>query len=234
GDSTPPAVSITAPTAGPTVASTTTVSASASDNVSVIGVQFRLDGAALGSEDTAAPYAVSWNTTGAANGPHTLTAVARDAAGNTTTSASVNLTIANDSTPPTISSVQTSGVTATGAAVTWTTNESSDSQVEYGPTIAYGSSTAVIPALVAAHSLALSGLAPAGLCHYRVKSRDASGNLAGSGDFTFTTLSAPPPTDSDGDGVGDSVDNCPAIYNPAQIDTDGDGRGDVCQNLLRS
>ena len=47
------------------------------------GVQFKLDGANLGSEDTSAPYAVTWNTATAANGPHTLSAVARDAAGNT-------------------------------------------------------------------------------------------------------------------------------------------------------
>ena len=46
------------------------------------GVQFLLDGANLGTEDLASPYSVSWNTTTAANGNHTLTARARDAAGN--------------------------------------------------------------------------------------------------------------------------------------------------------
>ncbi len=60
------------------------MSANASDNVGVVGVQFRLDGAPFGAEDTTDPYAVAWNTTSAANGSHTLTAVARDAAGNTT------------------------------------------------------------------------------------------------------------------------------------------------------
>ena len=63
-----------------------TVAANASDNVGVAGVQFKLDGANLGAEDTASPYSVTWNTTTATNGSHTLTAVARDAAGNTTTS----------------------------------------------------------------------------------------------------------------------------------------------------
>ena len=74
---------------------TVTVSATAGDNVGVVGVQFKLDGANLGAEDTTAPYAVTWNTTTATNGGHTLTAVARDAAGNTTTSAPVTVTVAN-------------------------------------------------------------------------------------------------------------------------------------------
>ena len=54
---------MTAPAAGATVSGTVTVSASASDNVGVAGVQFLLDGASLGAEDTTAPYAISWNTT---------------------------------------------------------------------------------------------------------------------------------------------------------------------------
>ena len=58
----------------------------------------------IGAEDTTAPYAVSWNTTTVANGPYTLTAVARDAGGNTTTSTIVNVTVNNaDTTAPTVS-----------------------------------------------------------------------------------------------------------------------------------
>src|SRR5881392_2894474 len=55
-DTTPPATSITAPANGATVSGTTSVTASASDNVGVAGVQFFVDGSALGAEDTAAPY----------------------------------------------------------------------------------------------------------------------------------------------------------------------------------
>ena len=44
-------------------------------------MQFKLDGAPLGAEDTTAPYEVTWDTATVANGAHTLTAVARDAAG---------------------------------------------------------------------------------------------------------------------------------------------------------
>jgi len=71
------------------------VSASASDNVGVAGVQFLLDGANLGAEVTTAPYTVSWNTATATNGTHSISARARDAAGNQTTSAAVSVTVSN-------------------------------------------------------------------------------------------------------------------------------------------
>ena len=88
-------MTLTSPAAGATVSGTITVTANASDNVGVAGVQFRLDGANLGAEDTAAPYSISWNTTPVTNGSHTLTAVARDAAGNTATSGPVTVTVTN-------------------------------------------------------------------------------------------------------------------------------------------
>ena len=98
-DTTPPTVSVTAPLPGATVAGTVNVSANATDSVGVAGVQFLLDGSALGAEDTSAPFTLAWNTATAANGPHGLTARARDAAGNTTTSSTVNVTVANGAGP---------------------------------------------------------------------------------------------------------------------------------------
>src|SRR5207302_10198927 len=98
------------------VLGTVTVSASATDNVGVVGVQFKLDGANLGAEATAAPYAVSWDTTTAAAGVHTLTAVARDAAGNATISPAVSVT--NDTTPPTVSlTAPTAGAPVAGTII---------------------------------------------------------------------------------------------------------------------
>ncbi|HEU4645426.1 MAG TPA: Ig-like domain-containing protein, partial [Burkholderiales bacterium] len=94
-DTTPPSVSISAPAHGATVSGIVVVKASASDNRGVAGVQFSLDGAALGAEDTAAPYEVSWDTAGVPNGSHTLRAAARDAAGNTANAAPVTVTVAN-------------------------------------------------------------------------------------------------------------------------------------------
>ena len=94
-DTTPPTVSVSSPSSGATVSATVSVNANASDNGAVAGVQFKLDGANLGAEDSTAPYSISWDTFTAGNGAHTLTAVARDGAGNTTTSAGVSVTVSN-------------------------------------------------------------------------------------------------------------------------------------------
>src|SRR5207245_2741765 len=81
----------------------------------------------------------------------------------------------NDATPPTISAVTASAISASGATITWTTNELSDSQVEYGLTTAYGNSTALETSAVTTHSQGLSGTAAGTVYHYRGKSRAASG-----------------------------------------------------------
>jgi glutamine amidotransferase PdxT len=94
-DTTPPVVSITAPASGATVSGTTSITATASDNVGVAGVRFLIDGAPVGTEDTTAPYSVSWETTNASNGAHSLTAIARDATGNSTTSSARTVTVSN-------------------------------------------------------------------------------------------------------------------------------------------
>jgi len=116
----------------------------------------------------------------------------KDAAGNQSASADFTFTTAPSATAPVISGVASSGIGANGAMIAWTTNAPSDSQVEYGPTTAYGSSTALDPLLTTAHTGNLLALAPSTLYHYRVKSRSAGG-LAVSGDFTFTTNAAPTP-----------------------------------------
>ena len=92
-------MSISAPSAGATVSNTVTIGATASDNGTVAGVQFKVDNVNLGAEDTTAPYSIAWDTTTATNGSHTLTAVARDGAGNTATSSSVTVTVSNTAQP---------------------------------------------------------------------------------------------------------------------------------------
>ena len=95
GDLAGPTVSLTAPAAGATLANAVTVRANASDTAGVQSVQFTLDGVNLGAPDTTSPYTLSWNTRSTTNGSHTLTAVARDAAGNVTTSAARTVNVSN-------------------------------------------------------------------------------------------------------------------------------------------
>jgi hypothetical protein len=114
-DTSAPDVSITSPTEGATVSGTVDVSATATDNVGVASVQFKLDGSDLGLADTSAPYSIPWNTLTAANGTHTLRAVAADAAGNSTQSTQVQVSVNN---------------TASGGLVgAWSFNEGSGNTV---------------------------------------------------------------------------------------------------------
>jgi hypothetical protein len=94
---------------------------------------------------------------------------------------------------PVITLVSASGITSSGATIGWVTSVAGDSQVDYGPTTAYGSSSGLHANLVTAHVTLLAGLSPNTLYHFRVRSRNAAGNLAISGDFTFRTLPAAAP-----------------------------------------
>jgi hypothetical protein len=112
-DTTPPTTSIMSPATGATVAGTITISASASDDLTVTKVEFYVDSTLLATSITA-PYAASWNTTSFPNGTHSLITKAYDPGGNVGTSASVSVTVNNtDTTPPTTSITSP----ATGATV---------------------------------------------------------------------------------------------------------------------
>src|SRR5690348_12011427 len=115
-----------------------------------------------------------------------------DGSGNQATSGDFTFTTSASAPSLTISAVASGSVTQTGATITWTTNVSANSQVEYGTTTSYGQSTALNATLVTSHSVALSGLTASTQYHYRVKSADGSGNQATSGDFTFTTTASAP------------------------------------------
>jgi pectate lyase len=100
-DLTPPTVGLVAPAVGATVSGEAVMlSAKASDNVGVAGVQFMINGSRVGAEVTAAPFTVSWNSTTVANGSHLLTAVARDATGNRTVSAAAVVNVSNAGAAP--------------------------------------------------------------------------------------------------------------------------------------
>jgi hypothetical protein len=97
----------------------------------------------------------------------------------------------NDVTMPVISAIQASNLTPSSSTISWTTNEASDSQVEYGTTTSYGKVTTLNSTAVTAHTASLSGLSAQTTYDYHVKSKDAAGNLAVSSNYTFTTPPLP-------------------------------------------
>ncbi len=97
-----------------------------------------------------------------------------------------------DAIAPNISSVASTTPTVNTATVSWTTNESSDSQVEYGLTSTYTASTTLDTNMVTSHSVNISGLATSTTYHFRVISKDASANRTNSTDYTFTTPASTP------------------------------------------
>jgi chitodextrinase len=121
-DTTPPVVALTSPADGATVSGTVTLTANASDNIGVAGVQFLLDGANFGAEDTAAPYSLSWNTATASRSIHTLTARARDAAGNISTAVSETITVV----PQLVITAPANNATVTGPTITVTYTTTGD------------------------------------------------------------------------------------------------------------
>jgi hypothetical protein len=96
----------------------------------------------------------------------------------------------SDVTAPQISSVSSSVSSSSTVTVTWTTDESSTSQVEYGLTTSYGYITGENATLTTSHSVTISGLSASTTYHYRVKSKDAASNPATSADYNFTTSAA--------------------------------------------
>ncbi len=92
--------------------------------------------------------------------------------------------------PANISSVSFSQVTASGATVSWTTDRSATSEVEYGISTAYGQSSGLNLSMQTSHSLALTDLTPGTTYHFRARSADEDGNVTFSEDYTFVTSAA--------------------------------------------
>ncbi len=92
--------------------------------------------------------------------------------------------------PLAVSNVAAGNVSSSSATITWATNNAANSQVSYGTTTSYGSTTALDASLVTSHSENLTGLTPSTTYHFKVTSQDSGGSSVSSGDFTFTTSAA--------------------------------------------
>jgi alpha-mannosidase len=188
-DLTKPTVTITAPVSGSTVADKVSVTASGSDNVGVVGVQFTLDGANLGAEDTLAPYAVDWDTVPGTNGPHVLSATARDAAGNVGTAADVTVTVDNDKVAPTTpANVNAVPVSSSQITISWSASTDNVAVAGYRVT-----RNGIVVATTTATSANDLSLAPQTTYTYVVAAFDAANNISPDSPAVSATTPAAPP-----------------------------------------
>ena len=102
-----------------------------------------------------------------------------------------NLSLTILDSAPVISGITVSDVSTSGAKITWTTDEPSTGQVEYGSSSSYGSLSALNSALTTSHSVTLTGLDEVTTYHFRVVSEDGAGYTGYSTDWTFQTDSSP-------------------------------------------
>ncbi len=141
------------------------------------------------NQPTASTYSVSGLTAGTV---FYWRMRAQNACGWSAWSASRTFTTASsgDATPPVISNVSATEITNKSAVISWTTNEAASTQINYGTTVSYGSSTTLISTLTTDHEQVITGLDSMKTYHFRVRSRDAAGNEAISGDYVFTTANS--------------------------------------------
>lgn len=178
-DATAPVVSITSPKAGATVAGAVSVTVTATDNIAVASVSLSVDGTAI-SNSTSAPFTNFWNSATVANGLHTITVTAKDAAGNKASASvqvSVNNVTAGDLTAPTVSINSPGDGTAYDANTTISINSVASDNV--GITSLSLSIDGTVVSTSASSSFSYSwntGTAGSGVHNITATAKDAAGN----------------------------------------------------------
>jgi hypothetical protein len=147
---------------------------------------YSVDGGAFSAFGSATTVSLS----GLADGQHVFAVEARDQAGNVDpTPAVVHFTVSTTA-GPAISGISTS-TSAGQATITWITDQPSSSQVNYGLTASYGSSSPVNSSLVTSHSVTLNTLIPDTNYHFQVISSNECLRETASADNTFFSPPAP-------------------------------------------
>ena len=174
---------LTAWTAGGAAATNLTPSWPAYNATAMQWLRFRESGGTLYFEYASGATAPgTWTALASAPDPFAMTAVSfKIVAGSNATVSdqaqfdNVSTTGGVAPTPPVVTAASATSITSTGATVTWTTDQPADSQVSYGLTSTYGSTTVLNPALVTSHSQALTGLSPATTYYFQVVSKNEIG-----------------------------------------------------------
>lgn len=186
-DTTAPDTTI-APPPTPVCTLPAVLSWSGTDDVTPAGsllFAYRVDGQAFSAFGPATSASIPSLT----EGSHTLEVKAQDAAGNVDATPASRTFVVNTA-PPQLSAI-TAAPGPNYARIQWRTDEGANARVEYGPTAAYGQTTALVSQLATNLAVTVSGLQATTLYHFRVISQDVCGHQATSGDLQFTTLPAP-------------------------------------------
>jgi len=91
----PPTVTVSAPGATVDLTVKVTAAAAAATGASLTEIEFEVDGASIGKASTA-PFFTTWDSTTVADGKHSLTAIAMDDQGHSTTSTAVSVNVLNN------------------------------------------------------------------------------------------------------------------------------------------
>jgi hypothetical protein len=136
-DTTAPTVSVTYPAANATVFGKVAIVANVKDtDGTVASVQFLVDGQTLATQVTRTSYSTYWDSTTAVNGPHTLSVIAQDIAGNQTTSAPVTVNVSNTGDPSLIGKW--------AAQITWPTVSVHMALLRTGKVISWSDGSSVV------------------------------------------------------------------------------------------
>lgn len=123
-----------------------------------------------------------------------------------------------DITAPIISAISFNTPGQTAVTITWTTDEPATSQINYGTTTAYNSTTTHNATLVTSHSVTITGLIANTLYNFRVRSSDGSANTSVSSNQTFNSFSGVF-NGGGGGGSGSSKSRTPKIVSPIFLST---------------
>lgn len=121
------------------------------------------------------------------DGEYTIQSRAIDSGANQTLSSTTIFSY--DTVAPIITTAESVVASASGGTLTWSTGEASSTQVQYGVSSSYGTTTTETDTSprVSPHSVVLSGLQACTTYHYRIVSKDTAGNTLTGSDKTFTT-----------------------------------------------
>ena len=154
-------------------------------------------------------YNVSVAVSALQDGNFTVTVYANDTAGNSNNSVTAAFLV--DTAAPVTSNVNNKSITSTTAVINWTTNESTNSSVTYGPTTALGSNTASA-IFTTQHVISLGSLSSARVYYYNVTTCDRVALCNVTGPYTFSTEAASSSSSSSSSGGGGSGSGCGTGY----------------------